>query len=296
MVREAHAVTTLISVIVATYNRPDALGACLRALSVQTDRNFEVIVADDGSEEETGALVAAWSRKAAVPIKHAWHPDRGFRLAEIRNRAIRISSGAYCVFLDGDCIPRPDFVAAHRRLMEKGWFVTGNRVLLSQTLTERILRDALEPEHWGFWTWVGCRVRGEVNRLSPLFGMAFGRFRKRQPRRWTGARGSNMAFWRSDLDAIDGFDAAFTGWGREDSDIFIRMIRNGVRRKDGRFATAVLHLWHPEADRSMLSDNERRLAELRSGKRVRAQVGLSDLVEEIERNKPQFLHAQPAVS
>jgi glycosyltransferase involved in cell wall biosynthesis len=286
--------TDLISVIVATYNRPDALGACLRALSAQTDRNFEIIVADDGSAAETGALVADWARKMTVPVKHAWHPDDGFRLAEIRNRAIRISSGSYCVFLDGDCIPRPNFVAAHRRLREKRWFITGNRVLLSQALTERVLADDMEPERWGFWTWLRMRLRGDVNRLSPLFGLSLAGFRKRHPRKWTGARGSNMAFWRSDLDAIDGFDAAFTGWGREDSDIFIRMIRNGVRRKDGRFATAVLHLWHLEADRSQLSDNERRLDELRSGKRIRAQMGISHLLAEIERNKPQLIHVQQA--
>ena len=280
--------TDLISVIVATYNRPDALGACLRSLSVQADRKFEVIVADDGSEAETGALVAAWARRFAVPVKHAWHADSGFRLAEIRNRAIRISSGTYCIFLDGDCIPRPDFVAEHRRLMEKGWFVTGNRVLLSQALTDRVLQNGLEPERWGLSVWLARRLRGDLNRFLPLFNLPLGGFRKRHPYRWTGARGSNMAFWRSDLDAIDGFDAAFTGWGREDSDIFVRMIRNGVRRKDGRFATAVLHLWHPDADRSLLSDNERRLSELRSGVRVRAQIGLSHLMAEIDRTKPQF--------
>ncbi len=281
--------TALISVIVATYNRPDALGACLRALSVQSDRNFEVIVADDGSEAETGALVAAWARKIAVPVKHAWHADQGFRLAEIRNRAIRISSGTYCIFLDGDCIPRPDFVAEHRRLMEKGWFVTGNRVLLSQTLTERVLKNGLEPERWNLSAWLSRRLHGDLNRFLPLFNLPLGGIRKRHPRRWTGARGSNMAFWRSDLDAVDGFDAAFTGWGREDSDIFVRMIRNGVRRKDGRFATAVLHLWHPDADRSLLSDNERRLSDLRSGVRIRAQVGLSHLMAAIDQTKPQFV-------
>jgi glycosyltransferase involved in cell wall biosynthesis len=284
----------LISVIVATYNRPDALNACLRALSVQTDRTFEVIVADDGSAAETGTLIAEWARRMNVPLKHAWHVDDGFRLAEIRNRAIRISAGTYCVFLDGDCIPRPGFVAAHRRLMEKGWFVTGNRVLLSEALTDRILGDNLEPERWRFWTWLRERWQGNVNRLSPLFGLSLAGFRKRHPRRWTGARGSNMAFWRSDLDAIDGFDASFIGWGREDSDIFIRMIRNGVRRKDGRFATAVLHLWHREADRSQLSNNERRLSELRSGKRIRAQSGLSHLMAEIERTRPQLVRAQQA--
>jgi len=287
-------VTDLISVIVATYNRPDALAACLRALEAQTDRNFEIVVADDGSDEATGTLVAEFARRAKVPVKHAWHPDKGFRLAEIRNRAIRISDGSYCVFLDGDCIARPDFVANHRLLMEPGWFVTGNRLLLSADLTKRVLEENLQPERWGFLAWLARRMRGEVNRISPLFGMSLGFLRKRHPGRWKGARGSNMAFWRRDLDAVDGFDSAFTGWGREDSDIFIRMIRSRVFRKDGRFGTAVLHLWHPEADRSSLADNERHLAEMRASRRIRAQRGLSHLVAEIERGKPQSDPARQA--
>lgn len=286
--------TDLISVIVATYNRPDALAACLRSLEAQTDRNFEVVIADDGSNEETGGMIAEYARRMTVPLRHAWHPDTGFRLAEIRNRAIRISSGNYCVFIDGDCIARPNFVVAHRALMETGWFVTGNRVLLSEGLTRRVLENNLEPERWGFFKWLLTRARGGVNRLAPLFGVALGALRKRQKHRWRGARGSNMAFWRSDLDSVDGFDAAFTGWGREDSDIFIRMIRNGVLRKDGRFATAVLHLWHKEADRSKLADNERKFDQVRLGRRLRAEVGLSHLVAEIERSKPKPSLARPA--
>lgn len=279
--------TDLISVIVATYNRPDALAACLRALEAQTDRNFEIVIADDGSDQKTGGMITEHARRMKIPLKHAWHPDTGFCLAEIRNRAIRISEGSYCVFLDGDCIPRPDFVAAHRALMEPGWFVTGNRLLLSESITKRVLEQNLEPERWGLFKWLLQRLRGDVNRVSPLFGMSLGFLRKRHPRRWKGARGSNMAFWRSDLNAVDGFDAAFTGWGREDSDIFIRMIRSKVFRKDGRFGTAVIHLWHPEADRSKLADNEQQLADMRASRRLRAQQGLSHLVAEIEQSKPQ---------
>ncbi len=120
----------LISVIVSTYNREDALDVALRALSRQSDRNFEIVVADDGSGTGNRAGGARMGGAKPVPIKHVWHEDRGFRLAEIRNRAIRASIGAYIIFLDGDCIARRDFVAAHRRLAAPGWFVTGTRVLL----------------------------------------------------------------------------------------------------------------------------------------------------------------------
>jgi glycosyltransferase involved in cell wall biosynthesis len=270
----------LISLIVSTYNREDALAAVLRSLSRQTDRGFELLVADDGSGTATARVVTEWSGRMPVPLRHIWHPDRGFRLAEIRNRAIRASAGRYCIFLDGDCIARPDFVAAHRRLAEPGWFVTGNRILLSHELTERILRDGLEPEQWGLANWVTQRARRGVNRLEPLLGLPLGNLRRFWSRQWRGARGSNMAFWRADLDKVDGFDAAFSGWGREDSDIFIRMIRAGVLRKDGRFATGVLHLWHPEADRARLADNERQLAELIDSPRVRARQGLTRVIEE----------------
>ncbi|MGH6726912.1 MAG: glycosyltransferase, partial [Pseudolabrys sp.] len=105
----------LISVIVTTYNRADALAAVLRSLSRQSDQDFEVVVADDGSTAATGELVEACKGKFGRRLEHIWHEDRGFRAAEIRNRAILAARGAYCIFLDGDCIVRADFVAAHRR-------------------------------------------------------------------------------------------------------------------------------------------------------------------------------------
>jgi len=268
-------VNDLISVIVSTYNREDALDAVLRSLSHQTDRHFEIIVADDGSGPATAGVVRAWAAKAAVPVRHVWHEDRGFRLAEIRNRAILASTGAYVIFIDGDCIARPAFVAAHRGLAESGWFVTGTRILLSPDLTSRILKQGLEPESWGLPHWLVRRARREVNRVTPLMELPLGAVRKATAARWRGARGSNMAFWRKDLEQVDGFDTSFQGWGREDSDIFIRLIRAGIGRKDARYATGVLHLWHREADRSALAENERQLDEVLHAERVTARRGLS---------------------
>jgi glycosyltransferase involved in cell wall biosynthesis len=273
----------LISVIVATYQRADALEAVLRSLASQTDREFEVVIADDGSGTETAQVIGKWSGQMPVPLRHVWHEDLGFRLAEIRNRAIRVSKGAYCIFLDGDCVVRRNFVAAHRRLAQRGWFVTGNRVLLSSAFTQQVLRNHLDLHRWGVERWIAARLFGRVNRLAPLMRLPLGPLRKLEAKRWRGARGSNMAFWREDLERVDGFDATFNGWGREDSDIFVRMIRTGVRRKDGRFATGVLHLWHPETDRSKLADNERALNEALQGGRVRAMRGLSSLIEDTRR-------------
>jgi glycosyltransferase involved in cell wall biosynthesis len=265
----------LFSVIVTTYNREDALEAVLRSLACQTEQDFEVVVADDGSTAATAKTIDAWKGKIGRRLDHVWHEDRGFRAAEIRNRAILASHGAYCIFLDGDCIVRPDFVATHRRLAEPGCFVTGNRILLSRELTANVLRGNLTPEAWTFADWLAERRRGGVNRLSALLRLPLGPLRRLRQRKWRGARSCNLAIWRADLDRVDGFDADYSGWGKEDSDIIVRLLHAGVRRKDGVFATGVLHLWHAEAERGRLAENERRLSDSLAGDRIRARSGLS---------------------
>jgi FkbM family methyltransferase len=269
----------LISVIVTTYDREDALEAVLRALARQSDRNFEIIVADDGSGPATARVIDAAASRLPVAIKHVRQAHDGFRGAEIRNRGVRASQGTYCVFLDGDCLPRLDFVAVHRALAEHGWFVTGNRILLSRRLTEAALGTKLAIETWGFARLLAERCGGGVNRLLPALRLPVGPLRRLQRRDWRGAQTCNLAVWRSDLDRVDGFDSSYNGWGLEDSDLVVRLLHAGVERKDGRFATGVLHLWHPANDRSQFGANQARLdATMREG-RVRARRGLSLLVD-----------------
>jgi hypothetical protein len=135
----------------------------------------------------------------------------------------------------------------------------------------------LRPDAWSTFEWLGHRRRGGVNRLAAVLKLPLGPIRKLGADRWRGARSCNLAAWRSDLDAVDGFDASFNGWGREDSDLLIRLLHAGVRRKDGRFATGVVHLWHPEADRAQLPANDVRLDSVLASRRTRAELGLSAL-------------------
>ena len=119
----------LISVIVTTYNWPDALLLCLDSLNNQNDKNFEIIIADDGSTQKTRQLINEFKQHTSIVIQHIFQDDLGFRAGTIRNKAAATSKGKYLIFLDGDCIVRPNFISRHRQLAEKGFWIPGNRIL-----------------------------------------------------------------------------------------------------------------------------------------------------------------------
>lgn len=264
-----------ISVVVTTYNRPQALDKVLASLNAQEAMPHEVIVADDGSGPETAAVVADWKGRMRCPLLHVWQPDEGFRLARSRNRAALAASGDYLIFLDGDCLVFPDFVRRHGDLAEAGRFVAGSRILLGAELTREIESGMAQPLAWGIGRWLGARLRGGLNRLLPLLRLPGGAWRLSRPRRWQGARGCNLGIWRGDYAAINGCDEAFQGWGHDDAELVARLMRSGVLRKEGRFAVPVLHLWHKESNRANEAENRRRLQDVIEGRRpVRAQVGM----------------------
>jgi hypothetical protein len=140
-----------------------------------------------------------------------------------------------------------------------------------------VLQEKQAPERWTIGRWLAERCRGGVNRLSALLHLSLGPLRRLRRNAWRGARSCNLAVSRADLDKVDGFDADYSGWGKEDSDLIVRLLRAGIRRKDGTFATGVIHLWHKEADRARLSANEQKLSDIISGGDVRAKRGLSAL-------------------
>ena len=262
------------AVIVTTYNRPDALAAVLDGYQAQSTQSFELLVADDGSTETTRVVVENFRKRAAFPLKHVWHEDRGFRAAAIRNRAIAATNADYIIFSDGDCVPATDFVARHQALAERSWFVAGNRILLSESFTTRALAQALPLHQYGSVDWLGAWCKRDINRLLPLLRRGDGNWRRAQPNRWEGVKTCNLAAWREDLARINGLDESYSGWGLEDSDLVIRLLHAGVKHKNGRFAAPVFHLWHAENDRSRLAENQRRLDDILQSDRVRAERGL----------------------
>ena len=264
----------LITVVVATYNRPRALAAVLAALGDQDYRAYEVVVADDGSTRSTAEVVEQHCVKGRYSLIHVWQPDEGFRLAEIRNKAIMKSTGDYVIFLDGDCIPRPHFVSRHAALAERGNFVTGHRVLLSKKATEKVLSTGFPIHQLSLNDWLWWRLTGRVNRTLPFVSLPDSGWRKINQRKWNGAIGCNIAIWRNDLETVNGYDARYRGWGLEDSDLVIRLFNSGVFRKEGRFATAVIHLWHEEQDRSRFGGNRKFLQSVIESGATRAVEGL----------------------
>lgn len=264
----------LISVVVATYNRPDALTAVLRSLGKQEDRQFEIVVADDGSKSDTEDVVKRAQSTLPVPLTHVWQQDTGFRLAAVRNRATAQARGDYLIYLDGDCIVRQQFVRAHRDLAETGWCVTGGRVLLSEAFTRDALANDTAIENWSVAAAAIAAIQGKVNRAMSLPRLPLGPLRKLGARRWQRLRGCNFSAYRTDVEKVNGFDECFQGWGFEDSDFAARLIASGVRLKNGRLATNVYHLWHPENDRIAHSENWQRFQARISAHETRAKLGL----------------------
>ena len=128
-----------VSIIISTYNSPEYLKQVLESLSCQTDNAFEIVIADDGSDHKTSQLIASYVKSIGVALIHAWQKDNGFRVAAARNNAVRLATGDYLTFLDGDCLALPNFIARHRSCAEKGYMVRGSRVMLKKRYTQTLL-------------------------------------------------------------------------------------------------------------------------------------------------------------
>ena len=253
-----------IAAIISTYNSPDYLRRVLEGYRVQSHHPDELIVADDGSTEETARLVADFAQTAPFAVRHVWHEDRGFRLAEIRNRAVAAASADYLVFSDGDCIPHPRFIEDHCRIQRRGSFVTGKRMLVGQSLSKHF--------NWqGMAMALSCCLKGELSGCHHLIHLPWLVLLRKGSK---GLRGCNMAAFRSDLLAVNGFNEIITGWGREDSELVTRLYAYGLVRREAPFAAVVLHLWHQEHSRSSLPENDRLLEETLVSGHYRCPVGI----------------------
>lgn len=266
----------LISVVITTYNRSDALALVLDALKHQTDKGFEVIIADDGSTQSHQNQIAQSCESSGLSASHVWHPDVGFTASQVRNLGVAASKGAYLVLMDGDCVPEVDFIARHRALMQAGCFVNGSRVLLREAFTRELLAhtDSIVSRSAAYW--LRRRFSGDASKLTGLLRLPDFRFRLQPTFVWKGIRSCNMAVWKSDYLRVNGFDESFVGWGHEDADFVLRLHNAGLLRKNGFCATEVYHLWHPEASRTQEGVNADKVRQRQATGQVRSTIGYQE--------------------
>ena len=239
-----------VSLIVSTYNWPEALNLCLLSIIAQTVLPAEVIIADDGSGTETQRLIEKYQEKFPVPLIHVWQKDEGFQLSRIRNKAIARASGSYIIQIDGDLILEPHFIADHIGFSKPGTFISGTRVQMSDALSQNLMKQKS--------TDVSVFSKGITNfsnglRFSLLRNFLAARYKAKQI---TYVRGCNMAFWKTDLLKVNGYNESIVGWGREDSEIAVRLVNAGVKKRILKFGAVVFHIYHPELARQQLLAND----------------------------------------
>lgn len=254
------------TLIISTYNWERALSLCLESVAGQHRLPDEVLVADDGSREQTRELVESIASTFPVPLRHIWHEDLGFRLSAIRNRAMAVAEGDYLVQIDCDLILHPQFIEDHMAAAERGYFVVGSRVVLGKRISDGLLAGEVAPESLGPFSpdmrnrsnGVRCRLLSQLLRL----------------RRGHGARGCNMAFWRDDVMKVNGYDEKMTGWGHEDSEFAERLRNAGVKQHSLKFGAIAYHLHHGQSSREHENVNLEILRNTVESRKVRCETGI----------------------
>lgn len=258
------------SLLVSTYNWPEALRLCLLSISEQSVMPDEVIICDDGSREETAALIKSLEPVLKTKLLHVWQPDDGFQLARIRNKGFAASKAAYFIQIDGDLILHKHFVKDHLQFAKKHHFTTGSRVLLSpQTSAALIEHRSLDISKYS------TNDRNFLNsfHFPSLHNFLAKRYKHKGKYKYY-VKGCNMAFWKEDIIAVNGYNEAFTGWGREDSEIAIRLMNAGVEKQFLKFGGICYHLYHKEASREMEQKNIEMMQAAVTEKLTRASKGI----------------------
>jgi len=231
-----------LSVIVTTYNNPHALDLVLAGLARQSVGDYELIVADDGSGPVTSSLISQHAARVAVPVRHLWHPDEGFRKCAISNRAILAAAGDYLVFFDGDCVPSRHCLAVHLAAARRDSYLAGGAVPLTRELGDRLTAEEVGRGRLDRLTpWspqVGKRRRLLVSRI-PVLRDWMNRRVPREPS-W---RGGNSSAFAEHLHRVGGFDERFT-YGFEDADLGHRLQASGIHGRSVRYTAPVFHLDH----------------------------------------------------
>ncbi len=278
-----------ISVILSTYNAPLWLEKVFWGFSVQRHRNFELIVADDGSTEQTRETIARARAETGMIIHHVRQEDRGFRKCEILNKAILHAGREYLVFTDGDCIPRADFLDAHVVEAAPGFFLTGSAIRLPMSASEKITREDIQTGRCFAWQWLRKHGLALTHRnLKITARQSWVGLLNRLPTARANFMGCNSSAWRKDILAVNGFDHRMA-WGGLDRELGVRLKNMGIRAKRIRYSAHVLHLGHERgyADLSIAAANRRLRKNNEKNKVVKTEFGINLLPLQDYTREPQ---------
>lgn len=266
-----------VSLVITTYNWPEALRFVLDSARRQSRLPDEVLIADDGSGEPTRAMLAEVARDFPVPLRHVWQPDDGFRAARSRNRAMAAATGEYVIILDGDMVMHRHFVADHLAAAKRGTFVQGSRLFAGPGTSAWMRRDGVfEP---GLFA-PGLKRRRHTLRIPLLARLQLAISEKTSGKY---IKSCNQGYWREDLVRVNGFDERMVGWGREDDEVAARLFHCGIPRRLLRFGGLATHLHHTERHNDGASANDVYLADTRARRVTRCEFGMDAHAAEFAR-------------
>lgn len=261
------------SVVLATYNWPEALKQCLLGIARQTVLPDEVVVADDGSREETRRLVDEMRPVLPYKLLYVWQEDEGFRVATICNKAFAKCTGDYIIQIAQDIIMDSHFVEDHIRHAAPGYYISGSRAKLTESFTKKLLENG-----FGRLSPFTCGVIRKFNAIRiPWLTRFFYKYKLHKL-----DRGCNMSFWRKDLYAINGYDGDMVGYGSEDYDLSLRIRALGVKKRCIKFSCIEYHIYH---DETPSKNNE----ELRERNRVLRRKNTSNGIVRVSNGIDQYL-------
>lgn len=244
------------SIIISTYNSPEWLEKVLIGYDHQTYKDFEIVVADDGSGEPTKQLIQDLKQQVSYDIIHVWHEDNGFQKSEILNKAIQACTTDYIIMSDGDCIPRKDFVEVHVKYREQGYFLSGGYFMLPMSISKQITLDDIAKQNCFDVSWLkknGLKASFKNNKLKASgFMSIFLNWITPTNASWNG---HNASGWKADILKINGFDERMQ-YGGQDRELGERLFNLGIKSKQIRYSAVCVHLDHPRGYKNQESINK----------------------------------------
>ncbi|MAN59391.1 MAG: glycosyl transferase [Flavobacteriaceae bacterium] len=236
------------SLLISTYNWPEALELVLKSAENQSVLPDEILLADDGSREETTRLIETFKKGSSIPVVHVWHEDDGFKRSEILNKTIAKATGDYIIQTDGDCILHVDFIKDHSTHARPGQYLYGSRVNIQEGYLPTLFSNK-QIEFNPFSK--GIKKRTRALRI-PFFSRFYGPGNELSKK----LRGCNVSYWKSDFISVNGYNEGMTGWGREDSELMVRMMNKGVLGRRLRYSGIVFHIWHKTSSMHNVAKND----------------------------------------